>query len=422
MSWVPPDQPAPRADPHRPDADLDNVEGGAGHHGGRHSGKRGSAPWVRVVGAVVAVGLVGGMLSSLLLSGTDDTSKADGEVRSLREVVAELSTFIEGQRSERFRHPVKVALLDGAAFEKRLLEDAEEDREDVEKTEELLGLLGLLEPTGGLFDALNRFLSAAVLGFYDPKTDELVVRGDETGPFVRLTLVHELTHALDDQLFDLDREEMTEADDETGLGFSALVEGSALTVESAYRRSLTPSERSRASTEEGQFGDDLPAVSIPEVIPALVGFPYEVGEDLISTIERHGGMPALVDAFARPPTTSEQLLHPDLYIRGEGPITVDPPPADGALIDQGSIGELILQLMLGKVLDDAGDVRRATEGWGGDWYVAWREGSTTCLRATFAMDTEEDLRELVAAIETWSALNDDSQVDEGEDSVTLTAC
>ncbi len=409
MGWVPPEQPSIRAEPGR---EQDEAVVHA----------RGPALWVRLVGVLVAIGLVGGMASSLLFSGDEQPSRDDGDLRTVRDSVAELSDFIEGRRSERFRHPVEVSLLDDDAFVERLLEDAEEDREEIEKTEELLGVLDLLEPTGGLFDELSSFLSASVVGFYDPETDELVVRGVELTPFVRLTLVHELTHALDDQLFDLDREELIEADDERGLGFSALVEGSALSVESAYRRSLTSSDRRRADEEEARFGDNLPEVSIPEVVPALIGFPYEVGEDLITTIERNGGKRALREAFANPPSTSEQLLHPERYTRGEGPVMVEPPAAEGALIDEGSVGELVLRLMLDRVLDDPDDVIRAADGWGGDWYVAWREGSMTCVRAVFVMDTGKDLDQLADGLRTWSSLNADSRIEVGRDALTLTAC
>ena len=74
-----------------------------------------------------------------------------------------------------------------------------------------------------------------VVGFYDPETDELVVRGAALTPYVRTTIAHELVHALDDQHLDLDRPEYDEADDEIGFGFSSVVEGNARRVENAYR-------------------------------------------------------------------------------------------------------------------------------------------------------------------------------------------
>jgi len=73
-------------------------------------------------------------------------------------------------------------------------------------------------------------LTAGVVGFYDPETKQLVVRGTDTTPFTRRVLAHELTHALDDQHFDLNRQQLDKADDETGFGFSALVEGNARRV------------------------------------------------------------------------------------------------------------------------------------------------------------------------------------------------
>ncbi|MGK2959171.1 MAG: hypothetical protein ACSLFB_12420 [Acidimicrobiales bacterium] len=406
MSWVPPEAPfnqplvVPLEEPPR---------------------RSRSAMWVRVVGALVIFGLLVGLVSSLLFGNEDEISKENTTSKELKKTVIELSDFVETERSLKFRKPVEVTLLDDEAFVERLLEDAEEDRDDVEKMEKLLGILNLLEPNGKLFDELNNFLGEAVLGFYDPKTDELVVRGLKMSPFIRLTLVHELTHALDDQIFDLDRDAVMESDDESGLGFSTLVEGSALTVESAYRRSLSPSQRSQAIREEGQFGSDLTYGNIPEIISAFVSFPYQVGEDLITTILDDGGDKALAAAFEKPPTTSEQLLDPVLYVKGEGAIEVDPPSADGTQIDQGSFGELLLQFLLAGVLDSEEDESEATEGWGGDWYVAWEDGPDTCLRATFVMDTKRDLDELVAALKKWSK-EKNSQVEPTQDSVTLTVC
>ena len=47
-------------------------------------------------------------------------------------------------------------------------------------------------------------LGSDTLAFYDPRTQDVYVRGtDTTAPATRVTLAHELTHALQDQHFDL---------------------------------------------------------------------------------------------------------------------------------------------------------------------------------------------------------------------------
>src|SRR3712207_9092098 len=64
--------------------------------------------------------------------------------------------------------------------------------------------LGLVD---GPFDAsvLDAGAEEGVLGFYDSQRRRLYVRGDAATPAVRRVLVHQLTHALDDQHFGLER-------------------------------------------------------------------------------------------------------------------------------------------------------------------------------------------------------------------------
>lgn len=424
MSWTPPEEPQFSDGLDSDHSGVDTSQPSPRTQSSIVSKMGGSNTWVKVLALGLAVALIGVISVSLWLSRSNEPTEQEAleQTKSLDQVVAELSRFVERARGKRFHKPVKVELLDDKAFVARLLEDAEEDRADLEETEEILGVLDLLEPSGNLFDELNGYLSEVVLGFYDSETDELVVRGTETGPFVRLTLVHELTHALDDQLYDLDREELFDADDESGIGFSALGEGSAQTVESRYRRSLSPSERRQANEEEEAFAMSASELTAPEVIQVLIGFPYEVGEDLIAAITKSDGEKALEAAYGDPPNTTEQLLHPERYVKRDAPIKVVPPTADAEVIDQGAIGELILLLLLSGVLEDQEEAVVASQGWGGDWYVAWREGESTCLRADFIMDTPKDLDELSAALDKWAQNYDNAYIEASEESVELNIC
>ena len=95
------------------------------------------------------------------------------------------------------------------------------------------GELGLLEGDVDLFAESNELNAKGIIGFYSYDDERLRVRGTELTPAVESVLVHELTHALQDQNFDLgDRlEELDKADDTnssaTAEGFEALVEGDA---------------------------------------------------------------------------------------------------------------------------------------------------------------------------------------------------
>lgn len=339
----------------------------------------------------------------------------------LERAVAELSPFVARERGLEFLRPVQVELLADGPFEARLLQDAEENREEVDQSEKVLRAMGLLEPGVDLFETYVSFYGGAVLGFYDPETDELVVRGSELTPYVRATLVHELTHALDDQHFELHRPELDEADDESGFAFSALVEGVGLAVETSYQQGMSAAEREQADQEAARFAGRIDYSSVPPVVTSLVQFPYLAGPSFVSGLVRHGGDAAVDAAFRDPPTTSEQILYPDIYLAGDEPVAVPPPPAGGPVIEEGTYGQWILYLTLAEVLD-GGVADQAAEGWGGDSYVAWDEGPRSCVRLAFAMDTQRDLRELDTAWRQWAQAHGDATVDTAADSVTVTAC
>ena len=338
----------------------------------------------------------------------------------LEGVVRELQAFVEQTRGLKFKVPVQVKLLEDKAFETRLKEVSEEDVGELEKTAKVLRALYLLDRGVDLEKQLDSLLGAAVAGFYDPETDELVVRGAKTTPYVRTVLVHELTHALQDQHFDLDRPELDDRDDEASQAFSVVVEGDAVRIQEQYRRSLSRSERREADEEEESLGGDIGA-DIPDVLLQLIGFPYEVGPVFVRSVMSAGGQPRLDAAFSAPPVTSEHVLHPDAFLSGQPVASVADPPADAAVIDKGVIGELGIILML---LDDAaqGVAARAGSGWGGDRYVAWDQGAKTCVRAAFAMDTARDADELEDAFRDFADEHDDVRVDRGADRITLTSC
>jgi hypothetical protein len=320
-----------------------------------------------------------------------------GRRAALDAAVLELQSFVERQRGLRFKQPVDSSLLDDKAFRKRVTESDEDDDEEVEKAEAVLRGLGLLKSGVDLGRALDEFAAAAVVGFYDSEEDQLVVRGGSITPFVRSTLVHELTHALDDQHFNLHRPDL---EDEASIGFASLAEGSALRVERDYLRTLSLRERAEAAAEEAGHGKDLPS-DLPTAVQVALAFPYAEGPALVAALVRAGGVARLDAAFSAPPASSEHVLSPERYFRGDPPRKVPVPPSDREPFDEGEIGQLFLILMLRAELDDS-VAYRAAEGWGGDRYVAWKDGSRTCVRMDFVMDTPADTDELVRSLSAWA--------------------
>lgn len=394
------------------------------------------SPLLAILAAVVAISLAAGVISVAFERGGDDTETSTPGIEdpppgdaappatedALEAEVAAISAFVSEVRGLEFERAVDVELLDDDAFAARVAESAVEDLEELGETEDVLRALGLVPDGIDLAKVLQSFLGDTVVGFYDPELDQLVVRGAALTPYVRATLAHELTHALDDQHFELERPALDEADDESGLGFSALVEGNALRVEDAFVETFTDEEEQARAEEEARLAAGIDLANVPRVLPELIGFPYAVGPALVDALVEQGGEARVNEAFGAPPTTSEQVVDPLPWLAGQlAPVAVDPPAADGEVFDQGVLGLWGLVVLLGDELGQR-EAFNAAQGWGGDWYVAWRDGDRTCVRNTFVMDSRRDLDELEAGLDDWAASQDDVEVQREGASLTFTAC
>ena len=385
-----------------------------------------------VAGAVLVVVAVA--LAFVVVRRTDDgdggraTPTTEGpppEPSEVERVVEEVRAFVAEARSLEWKTDVEVELADDEAFRERLLEDAAEDRDELEEDAAILRALRLVAADVDLYEVLLGFLGDSVIGFYDPETDELVLRGTSLTPYVRSTLAHELAHALDDQHFELHRPALDEADDEQGLAFAAVVEGNAVRVEDLYVATMTDEERDALGDEEQALAATIDLSGVPPVVPALVGFPYIYGEGFIEAIHREGGERAVDRALREPPTTSEQVLEPATWVQAQPVLAVDRPAADGEVIEEGTYGAYMLQLTLAVELG-AGVAGEAAAGWGGDAYVAWRDpddSERTCVRTVFAMDSGRDLDELEDALQEWTREHPAAEVERpAPDQVGFVAC
>jgi hypothetical protein len=402
----------------------------------------------RVLALVTAVLLVAGALGAAFFDGDGDgddddrpqvsvgglaaegrtvelspDSRPGPAASDLERAVPDLMRFVQEARGLPFKAPVEVTLLPDKAFRERLTEEDDGDKaeaeEELETTQRVLEALGLLERGIDLEAAVESLYGDAVAGFYDPEEDDLVVRGEELTVGVRTTLVHELVHALQDQHFDIDRPELDDRDDEASTGFTGLVEGDAVRVERLYLDSLSAAERKRAEQEELAAGAGIDA-DLPRILLQLVAFPYLYGPVFTTAVFDAEGQVRLDAAYAAPPTTSEQLLHPEAFLAGEGGDEVEPPTTDGGaeVIDEGVIGELVLLL----ILNESGvSGQQAAEGWGGDRYVAWRDGDETCVRFRVAMDSPQDDAELRRALDRLADEREGVEV-EGRGPFTVTSC
>jgi len=215
-----------------------------------------------------------------------------------------------------------------------------------------------------------------ILGFYDQQTKQLVVVTDraQMGVRDRVTYAHEFTHSLQDQYYNLtalfDR---AKGNADYDMALRALVEGDATLTMGIYaRKNLTAMDIANYRLEEFQsidlsgltFGDGGPLVE------SATYFPYRDGTDFVATLYQEGGWKAVNDAFAHPPRSSEQILHPERYYAGDMPVDVDLPDlrlGGWHMVAEDTLGELYLRIYLERYLS-IDDAAAACSDWGGDRY------------------------------------------------------
>ncbi len=334
-------------------------------------------------------------------------------------VICDAAEFVQRARGRPFRTFPEVEIMEDAEFDEALLSDFDEYRADLETDDVTLTALGLLDPELSLAEVFRDSLEVGVVGFYDPETGQLVVRGDDFDLYAQLVLVHELVHAFDDQWFDLNRSDFV--DDEADYGFSAVVEGNASRVEGQWRAQLSSADQAILAREESLAlsAEDLERLlALPQVVQDLQYSPYVDGNAYVSGLAAGGGEASVDAALSEPPSTSEEVLHPGTDRLADPEIDVPAPPADGTIVDEGRIGELLLSLWLG---------RGPAVGWGGDRFVTWQADGLDCIRVDLVGDDEGETDEISVAARTWAGLlastrsAEEITVDGGA-AVRVTAC
>ena len=320
-------------------------------------------------------------------------------------------TYVERHRGMKFKHPIPVKFLDDKAFNKAVtVSDKDLTKADRKYNKQLAGdlyAIGLIGPGVDLVAANNAVSTSDVVGFYDDQTKRMVIRGTKLGNTdVRVTVVHELTHALQDQYFNLTKLDDAVATSDAELALTALLEGDATWVEESYVATLPQAAQDKYYGDVGTAVDESPKPGdAPPAVDLLSSAPYDLGYFFVDYLRSHGGIASLNDAFAHPPPTDEQVFDPLAFVDHQKPHSPHAPALTAGETKRGNpdeLGAYELYLVLASRLDTRTALRAAT-GWNGDQYRPFSKSDQQCIRDAVVTDGPRDSRELTSAITAWIA-------------------
>lgn len=265
------------------------------------------------------------------------------EAKELFRSVDEILEFASHDTGLPINYEVKRKLADRNEVESYLEKGMKDDKDAkrLERSSVVLKKFGLLPRDFQLGPFLVAMLKEQVAGYYDPKKRTVNLLNWVDAEQQKPVLAHELTHALQDQSFDMlkwmkaaqtegdKKNDPTPADidnDEESEAREAVVEGQAMVVMMDY--ALAPS--GRKLRDMPQIGDGLKQGMLdgppdsptfrdaPIFLKEELTFPYRYGMDFTLALERAGGKElGFAGAFQDPPKTTREIMEPDTYLAHE---------------------------------------------------------------------------------------------------------
>jgi hypothetical protein len=329
--------------------------------------------------------------SASVVAATSEVLKETGEIRQLEVLRA-----------------VKSGAQSRAEIERMLVRNLDEQSTpaDLHASELTLKKLGLVPANFEFRSFLIELLTEQVAGYYEPKTQEFYLADWIDLDGQQPVMAHELTHALQDQHFNLRRfSKWPKGDSDAELAAHALVEGDAMLVMTFYvmRDLKRVAAMMKSANAAGSSSEKIERA--PRVIRESLLFPYKQGADFTSQVYKRGGWPLVSEAYKALPQSSEQILHPEKYFAREAPVKVDLPELAELLgknwtrLDYDVNGEWSYFQILDEFLRAEKESQQASAGWGGDRFALYENRATrqVLLAQLTAWDSEADAAEFFDA-------------------------
>jgi hypothetical protein len=304
------------------------------------------------------------------------------------------------------KEPLKKSIRSRQEIRDYLVKEMQEDRTPAERyadarTLERFGLI----PEGFPLDSfLLDLLTDQVAGLYDPKAREFYIADWIPASEQRTVMAHELTHALDDQYFHIDPWlKAARPNDDAELARDAVVEGSALAAMLDYMlgddkmgvRELPDVSLLLNGQILGELQKDALMAKAPPFVRDELLFPYLGGTVFTQQfLKANSGWRDFRKVFENPPVSTQQILHPELYLSGVKPAPVILPdlkalvPPGWKMLEENVLGEFGLQEVLKQFIgEERGE--QISPAWAGDRYVVFENEKTkqTLLVFRLRLDT-----------------------------------
>jgi hypothetical protein len=323
-----------------------------------------------------------------------DVSKLLKSADEVLEIVVEI-------RELKPKEPIQKGVQSREEVRAYLVSRIEEEypKEQIEAEERLLEKLGLIPSDLPLYEFMLELLTEQVAGYYDPDSKTLIIADWIPLEIQKPVMAHELTHALQDQYFDL-KKFLTpvEGNDDRTLARNAVIEGEGFIIMLDY--TLRPMGRSAVDipdlVELNRAQMPLMATQYPifgkapEYLKETLLFPYAYGGAFLKRILEKGSWQDVDRIYSNLPESTEQILHPEKYLDSpDHPTEVDMGTLQGKLSEDWEpvvdnvLGEFSTYLVLKEYISDE-QAQRASEGWDGDRVELWekKSGKTALLLST----------------------------------------
>jgi hypothetical protein len=304
------------------------------------------------------------------------------------EVMDEMS----GITGWKLKSPLKKSIRTRTEIHAYILSEMDDEKDAKERyaSARSAEAFGLLPKNFDLDHFLVDLLTEQIAGLYDPKKHEFYIADWIAPDEQRMVMSHELTHALQDQYFHIDAwARAAKPNDDAELARESVLEGSAMAGMLEYMlRDKGLKLRDMPDIDPSVFVGDLSDTPLLKKAPPFIKdslmFPYFDGLRFSLSVLRTGGWGGFDAIFAKPPTNTQQIMHPALY-RAEkvpAPLKVDLPdglPGAGwNKLEQNALGEFGWKEVLKQFLGEEA-AKKVAAGWDGDDYATFEQKDTKAL-------------------------------------------